>query len=446
MTFEEINEGKMFTKVQSHSIVSLVSIITIVFLISSCKKDEDPITPPADPPETQKHIDWPSLAKSPWPMYGGGPQFTFRSVYSGPDGGNIAWIDTIPGVNKTESMTSPVIGPDSTIYFISSFEMLPIYGPSALLYAVSADGIFKWKKRLAKDSTDSGWYSSVTTPVIISDGSIILATLKGYVMSFSPQGTVNWVYETNPKAIVSRSVIVDKSGDLYFVDQDAYLYSLTSKGQLNWKIKIDNGFSQGFAPAISPDGNTLYAPGAVDSKSLYALNIDGTLKWTFDAKNVLGSYPLIDNEGNIIVGTYSGIKDTVNSYVYSLKDDGSIRWKYKKQKDTFSGATMDNDGNLYFVDGTGTSRWLVSLNYYGELQWKYMFNNPVTSGVVCDKDGNIYVCTSDNMSMFIVTNSGTLKKEIKLSSLVWTTPVISNDRSVIITSVGTSSTFITKYK
>lgn len=433
----------MFTKVQSYSNVIQVSIIAIVFLISSCKKDEDPITPPADPSETQKHIDWSSLAKSPWPMYGGGPQFTFRSDYEGPKNGSIDWEISIPNVSRSQAMTSPVIGADSTIYFVSSFENLPVYGPNAQLYAVSHDGKVKWKRRLVKDSSELGWFTSVTTPTVLSDGSIIVATPYNLVLSFSRDGNLNWFFEIPSKSIDSKTIVANKTGELYFVDQDGILYCLNNNGTLKWTRYVDFGFSQNFAPSISPDGLTLYLPGANGSKTLYAYTMDGDLNWTFDIPKYTAAYPLIDNNGNIYFATVSPRKDTINSFVYSLNNNGGLRWKYKITSQYPSNLVLDHYGKIYFIDDNGTSAWIVCIDIQGNMKWTTGLSGGVLNDLCIDKSGSLYIYTNQ---LFKYSNDGKTITPLPVFQPIWTLPAIGIDNSLIVTSVGLNNTFLTKIK
>ncbi|KAB2962347.1 PQQ-binding-like beta-propeller repeat protein [Zoogloea sp.] len=434
----------MYTKVRSLSIIFLVSMTTIIFLISSCKQDKDPITPPADPPETQKHIEWPSLAKSPWPMYGGGPQFTFRSEYNGPSIGEVEWTLNVPGVNKVQSITSPVIAPDSTIYFVSSYETLPDFPtPNALLYAVEPDGTIKWKRRIAKDSSDYGWFYSLTTPTVLVSGDIIVASPQFHIFSFSPEGNLNWYFESPAKAIDSRTIVASKSGDLFFVNQDGVLYCLNPNGSLKWTQYVDFGFSQSHSPSISPDGATLYLTGAPGSKSLYAFTIDGIQKWFFDNPKYLLYHPLIDNEGNIYVPTHSPKKDTVNSFIYSLNGNGEIRWKYKISSQFPSNLVMDSYGNIYFIDDNGTSFWITCLDYNGNKQWTKILSQVHTNTLFIDREGSLYIYTDH---FYKYSNKGNTVTTLPISQPIWTSPIIGSDNSIIVTSVGSSNTYLTKIK
>ena len=77
---------------------------------------------------------------------------------------------------------------------------------------------------------------------------------------------------------------VDSDGTIYIGSRDNNLYALNPDGSVKWSFAAARGFNS--FPAISTDG-TIYV-GAIDGK-LYALNPDGTLQWSFTTAGEINS-------------------------------------------------------------------------------------------------------------------------------------------------------------
>jgi len=70
--------------------------ILIAILFCACMEDVDKVNDDIIISMPQSHIEWPSLADSPWPMYRHDPQSTNRSQFQGPQTGIPEWILEIP--------------------------------------------------------------------------------------------------------------------------------------------------------------------------------------------------------------------------------------------------------------------------------------------------------------------------------------------------------------
>lgn len=105
-------------------------------------------------------------------------------------------------------------------------------------------------------------------------------------------------------------------------------------------------------PAVGPD-KTVYFTTGLDgnqTSTLYALNPDGSLKWSFTHSCVLFS-PVIGNDGNIYV------QDFYNK-LYSINSSGNLRWSYDQFRYSYFEnvgqrcPAVGSDGTIY-VAGCG---------------------------------------------------------------------------------------------
>jgi len=137
---------------------------------------------------------------------------------------------------------------------------------------------------------------------------------------------------------------------------------------------------EGYSPALSPDGRTLYASA---NGALYAVNSDGSLKWKFPVDGIAAT-PSVDSNGNVYVNT--------GSTTYSLNAAGELRWSYSlfSINIKYSAVTIGWDGTL-FIENLVV---LDALDYRGKLRWRFPFAEVLTAlsdaSPIVDIEGESY--------------------------------------------------------
>ncbi len=176
---------------------------------------------------------------------------------------------------------------------------------------------------------------------------------------------------------------VNISGGGYnlLIGPDGTIYAgnkaINSDGTIN-----SNFPSYGAISAIGSDG-TLYVPNHL---GLYAINPDGTQKWTYSISNINGSAKLaIAQDGTIYVPASDGL--------YAVNPDGTLKWKYEVQ-DNIGTPSIGPDGTIYVGGGTH----FYAINPDGTLKYRwniatYFSNNPPVIG----KDGTIYLIYNNRL-------------------------------------------------
>lgn len=184
---------------------------------------------------------------------------------------------------------------------------------------------------------------------------------------FSP---IKWTFNIAPNGPGSpfpspfvSSPAIAPDGTLYIGSGNDFLYAINPDGTLKWTYEAGQADGQVMAasPAIGSDG-TIYA--ASYDRQLYAINPDGTLKWVFPTKTVLSSSPAIGSDGTIYAGGTS-----LDKIVYSCPN-GSVT------------VTM---GGLYAVNPDGSMKWVVPLS------------GTVNSSPVVGSDGTIYIASEGDI-------------------------------------------------
>jgi len=149
---------------------------------------------------------------------------------------------------------------------------------------------------------------------------------------------------------------------------------------LEWSYNIGASIS---SPTVGADG-TIYIQSA--GCKIYALNPDGTLRWSYvfpfennETPSSSRSSPAIDTNGIIYVGlSYSLLYDDGESWVsgklIALNPDGTLKWNYKSPNPQHyfyhlspiqSSPTIGSDGTIYF----GAGRQIYALNPDGTEKW-----------------------------------------------------------------------------
>ncbi|MGH7813588.1 MAG: PQQ-binding-like beta-propeller repeat protein [Candidatus Binataceae bacterium] len=94
--------------------------------------------------------------------------------------------------------------------------------------------------------------------------------------------------------------------------------------------------------SIGPDG-TIYAEDAVaPAGHIYAINPDGTSKWTFTTIEALTGPPTVSADGIVYAGDAYG-------NLYAVGPDGTELWTYPSYRYPTSSPAIGADGTLYFT-------------------------------------------------------------------------------------------------
>lgn len=306
---------------------------------------------------------------------------------------------------------NPTIGSDGTIYIPSS---------EGFINAVNNDGTLRW--RSVRDG--------------ISDRSIDLSTVIGedrtlYTgnQAFNPDGTLKWVYGTDK--IRNHTTALDSLGNVYFTGLQK-LYSLDSKGNLNWSYHIaQNNIDYISSPSIGADGTIYIAyTSRIGTAEMLALNTDGTIKWKLEASSKGTFSSSFGGFGAITIGNdgtlYFGLEpDTL----YAVNPNGTIKWTYESTEVILPMVTIGIDGSIIF--GT-MDRHLHALNEDGTLNWKSDPTALPTNSPIVDKNGNIFFITGTNVEA--ITSTGKHLWSYKLGGISGSSLAIGKDGTIYVAS------------
>ena len=164
-------------------------------------------------------------------------------------------------------------------------------------------------------------------------------------------------------------------------------------GSLKWSYQTGNWI--GSKPAIGKDG-TIYIGNYANKVN--ALNPNGSLKWSYQTGGSVWSSPAIGADGTIYVGSN-------DDKVYALRSDGSLKWSYQTGNNVYSSPAIGADGTIYI----GSDDYKVyAINPNGSLKWSYETGNSVKSTPAIGADGTVYVGSFDN-KVYALRPDGSLK-------------------------------------
>jgi outer membrane protein assembly factor BamB len=224
---------------------------------------------------------------------------------------------------------------------------------------------------------------------------------EAYPVAITNLGTLKWRYHTSDFREIYSSPAIGSDGTIYFGSLNDTLYALNPNGTLKWSYSTNGDIYS--SPAIGYEG-TIYF-GSYDNY-LYALNPDGSLKWRYDAGTDVYTSPAIGQDGTIYFGQMWG--EYHHGEFNALNPDGTLKWSYPTDCDIYSSPSIGQDGTIYF----GTFSWkndtyLYALNPDGTLKWRYPSSN-IRSTPAIDSDGTIYFVAYDSR-LYALNPDGTLK-------------------------------------
>ena len=339
---------------------------------------------------------YPVLASSQYPMFHYNEQHTGRSPYYGPLSNNIKWFFA----TYYPVSSSPIVGPDGTIYFSSENDTL---------YAVNTDGTKKWAINLYETSTKS-------SPAIAIDSTIYIGNDYGTLTAYTYNGYIKWEYDVSGSIVSSPAIGTD--GAVYFGSTNNTIYSVNADGTLKWTFNTDGPIYS--STAISPDG--IVYIGSNDHK-LYAIHPDGSLDWSVNTPAEIMSSPAVDiSTGVIYVGCSNG-------KLYAVNPNGTIKWTYTTQDSITSSPAIGADGTVFFGSHDGK---VYGLNSDGDLIWSYETDGKVRSSPVIDARGYIYIGSDDATLYCFDGSDGTVVWSGVTGDKVTSSPAISANSTLYV--------------
>jgi outer membrane protein assembly factor BamB len=208
------------------------------------------------------------------------------------------------------------------------------------------------------------------------------------------EGYVNLLVTLNGKQVAHDST--------FWIYEDVILKAEAEHKTL-WRF--DTGIPVYYsAPAIGDDGTIYFGSGMYGGQqgTLYAVNPDGTLKWSYPGTSALYS-PVIGEDGNIYIQDFY-------DRMMSVTPNGVFRWSYSN----YPTPNIQNVGQRCPAIGADGTVYVASDGLYalnplnGSLKWVFMQTSSTKASPSIGADGTIYVVFSQDL-LVAVNPDGTEK-------------------------------------
>jgi outer membrane protein assembly factor BamB len=216
---------------------------------------------------------------------------------------------------------------------------------------------------------------------------------------------------------ILASPAIANNGTIYSGCDGDIMYAINPDGTEKWTFTTA-GSNIRSTPAIAADGSVYIAS---DDNNLYALNAaDGTVNWMYAVGGDVEGAIAIDADGTIFLGVDEG---TPNGSVFAINPNGTLKWQSVNTGRVLSSPAIAN-GFVYF--GTKDTNKLYALNATtGVEAWSYTAGDIILSSPAIGDDGKIYFGSFDN-KLYCLNSDGTLNFGIVLSKgdNLWSSPAI----------------------
>ena len=254
----------------------------------------------------------------------------------------------------------------------------------------------KWSRNYSALGPDS------STAIIGSDHTIYGFSTNGdnSFNAINPDGTLKWSYPTSSAYITDTPIIANEQ--LYFV-RGQTVYCLNLDGSLSWTYLIAT--SDGAIEFIEINTDTVFISTNRTASKVIAIDLNGSYKWTYT--DAAGGRIILETVNS--TGTpYLQVALPVSSFpirpvkLQALNPDGSLKWEHIStvaEYDTSEFKALGNDDTAYIeVAGYNGpdeeySYSLQAIQSDGSLIWEYPLTSKIKTSIVKVSDDTIYFST-----------------------------------------------------
>jgi outer membrane protein assembly factor BamB len=279
-----------------------------------------------------------------------------------------------------------------------------------------ANGTEKWRFPVEADAKISFY----APPALTENGDLIVGgydNLLYKIAAATGQGLP--LFDQAEGRYVGGPLVSD--GMIYAPSADHLIYALDMDGTLAWSFETEEPLWA--KPVASPDCNCIYLP-SMDHR-VYALDAqDGSLLWkTEKLGGSIVSTPTVSEDQKLYVGTFA------NELVAIDGKDGSILWRFPTTNWVWSGPALFND-ILYFGDLNGT---LFAVDRQtGQSAWQIQATASIVGQPLVREDG-IYFTIEDG-TVQAVNFDGTTRWTLPFEASLQAGPLEAGDLIIVATS------------
>ncbi len=277
---------------------------------------------------------------------------------------------------------------------------------------------------------------SVTTasswPGVFTDGQTAYVAYNQQVYAINLQnGSLKWRFpeEINNAVTFYAEPAITPDGQLIVGGYNHVLYSLNpDDGKVIWEFReAQNRFIA--APLVFEDG--IYAPAA--DETLYALTLDGQLRWKFVTEEESWATPVADGNCKCL------FLPSLDHHVYAISlEDGTLIWQSESLDGAIVGTPALGEDHLLHV-GTFSKAIVAIDTASGRTIWRTPTEGWVWAGPIL-KDGRLYAGDLNGFFYALNASDGSLIWQLspeQLDGQIVGSPLIIDESLFVVTENGT---------
>lgn len=202
----------------------------------------------------------------------------------------------------------------------------------------------------------------------------------------------------------------------------------TEPGSLKWQFDAGNMITS--SPALDQDGTIVFG---TEEGGIFAINPDGSLKWDYSVNENVRSAPAIGSDGTIYIGSSSYHDRASDGNLHALNPDGTMAWQFGAGGYVHSSPSVGEDGTIYIgasLEGRFTGRSigrLYALNTDGFQLWVKESKGSMLSSPAIAEDGTIYFGSDQ---FYAVNPDGSRRWEFRPTTEIDSSPAIGADGTI----------------
>jgi outer membrane protein assembly factor BamB len=250
--------------------------------------------------------------------------------------------------------------------------------------------------------------------MVDSTDDLLIAGYDQTLHSINPDsGLERWSFTEAGNRYIAAPLVVDEM--IYAPNADGTLYALDVNGNLKWEFTSDDPLWA--SPIWSESCDCVYQVSM--DHYLYALDpVSGNLRWkTADLGGPIVSQPALGDNGLIILGTF-------NNQVLALDENSQeIVWQLETEDWVWASPIIDQE-QVYVSDISGNI-YAVELET-GNTLWKINPGGGIVSAAIV-QDDFIYFST-DASSLVVVNRDGVIQRNQPIEGKLYASPAFGSEK------------------
>lgn len=216
-----------------------------------------------------------------------------------------------------------------------------------------------------------------------------------------------WYYSTSQPVISSPIIAPDFT--VFFISENDTFYALNSNGTKRWTYYM--GQSSQSTPAIASD-STIYIGDNYGNLICLPYNLSAPY-WRYRTGGSILSSPAIGINGVIYVGSADG-------YLYAFNPDSTLRWHFNVGSTIYSSPAIAQNHMIYVGSINGN---LYAINPNGTTSWEMLLPAGLVSSPAIGENGTIYVGCC-NGKLYAIDGTGVIKWSYLTNDSIVSSPAI----------------------